>query len=232
MTLAQDKMTPWRRNTLRKQREEANKKKPAKNKTQAAMKGKCGAKKKDGTLCQQMAGFRTDHPGTGRCRWHGGLAPNHQLRAYKEEAIFMGAPKEINAVDALVWCIKVMGGEVEWLSEKMAELQKSEWYEYNDKGERMLHTLARARSEAVQKLAKMSADAIKLGIEERRVRLAEQYGNSIAKLLKSVLDELMPHITPEGIKLIPVIIRKNLMLLEQGAFSQSLESRAELERAS
>lgn len=36
----------------------------------------CGAKKRQGTgVCTQKAGWGTDHPGSGRCKLHGGAAP-------------------------------------------------------------------------------------------------------------------------------------------------------------
>ena len=37
-------------------------------------KPKCGAKTRAGTPCSYMAGYKTDHPGVGRCYLHGGRA--------------------------------------------------------------------------------------------------------------------------------------------------------------
>lgn len=34
-----------------------------------------GVSRQTGKLCQQPAGFRTDHPGTGKCTFHGGSSP-------------------------------------------------------------------------------------------------------------------------------------------------------------
>lgn len=36
---------------------------------------KCGAKKRGGGTCTQVAGWGTDHPGQGRCKLHGGKTP-------------------------------------------------------------------------------------------------------------------------------------------------------------
>jgi len=36
---------------------------------------KCGAKTRDGGTCGQPAGWGTDHPGEGRCKFHGGATP-------------------------------------------------------------------------------------------------------------------------------------------------------------
>jgi len=35
----------------------------------------CGARTRRGSLCQQPAGWGTDHPGEGRCKLHGGASP-------------------------------------------------------------------------------------------------------------------------------------------------------------
>ena len=35
----------------------------------------CGAKSRQGTPCRRPAGWGTDHPGTGRCKLHGGCSP-------------------------------------------------------------------------------------------------------------------------------------------------------------
>lgn len=36
---------------------------------------RCGAQNRQGQPCGNAAGFKTDHPGTGRCHLHGGLSP-------------------------------------------------------------------------------------------------------------------------------------------------------------
>jgi hypothetical protein len=54
-----------------------------------------------------------------------------------------------------------------------------------------------------------------LGVAERAVRLAEQYGSSLAKYTKGLLDDL--ELTPEQQKRAPLIVRKHLALLEGGA---------------
>lgn len=183
----------------------------------AELAGLCGAKRRDGTICHQKAGAGTEHSGLGRCRHHGGNAPNHQLNAAKQEAVFMGAPKDINPVEALMYCIRVTAGEVEFLSDQLALIsKKSDWTEYTMQGKQM-HVFQRARAEALVRLAKFSKDAIALGIAERAVRIAEQYGHSIARLLRNILDELQ--LTPEQAVAAPEIVRRNLILLEQGTFS-------------
>ena len=47
----------------------------------------CGARTKSkGTPCTLVKGWRTDHPGSGNCRWHGGGSPNGKKHAASERA--------------------------------------------------------------------------------------------------------------------------------------------------
>jgi hypothetical protein len=51
----------------------------------------CGAKTRSGDACRLPAGWGTDHPGTGRCKLHGGVVlrgsdnPNYRHGLYSEE---------------------------------------------------------------------------------------------------------------------------------------------------
>lgn len=181
----------------------------------AAGGAKCGAKKRDGTLCGQAPGFGTTHPGVGRCKFHGGSAPNGIKNAAKQTAVLLGAPKEINPLDAIIWCIQITAGEIDFYTEQMVELEKHNWLEETIMGKQM-HVFARERAMAQERLVKFSKDAIQLGLTERAVRLAEQYGNTLARLIRGILDELMPYINDEGQKIIPQVVRRHLLIAEKG----------------
>ena len=200
-----------------KKKESAKKRKKrdmARSKDVAKANGKCGALKRDGKHCTMHAGWGTNHTGIGPCRFHGGMAPNVNKSIIKGQAILMGAPKEINPLDALIWCIKITAGEVEFCTHQMEMLEKDEWMESTIIG-KQLHIWAKERQRAVDRLAKFSKDALALGIADRAVRLAEQYGASIARYTKGLLDDL--ELTPEQIKKAPLIVRKHLALLEGGS---------------
>jgi len=177
---------------------------------------RCGAKKRNGEKCQLAAGQGTTHPGFGKCRFHGGSAPNGRKNAAVQQAVLLGAPKEINPLDAIIWCIKMTAGEIDFYTEQMAELEKGQWTEDTVMGKQM-HVFARMRAEAQERLVKFSKDAIQLGLTERAVKLAEQYGNTISMLVRGILDDLMLYISPEGQKLIPQIVRHHLLLAERGS---------------
>jgi hypothetical protein len=55
--------------------------------TPAPVSRACGARTKSkGTPCTMARGWRTDHPGSGNCRWHGGATPNGAKHAATERA--------------------------------------------------------------------------------------------------------------------------------------------------
>ena len=47
---------------------------------------KCGAKSRKGTPCGQAAGWGTDHPGSGRCKLHGGASTGPKTEEGKRKA--------------------------------------------------------------------------------------------------------------------------------------------------
>jgi hypothetical protein len=189
-------------------------KKPRGTAGQANLRGVCGAKKKSGGKCQLMSGFGTVHPGIGRCKYHGGSVPNQVKAAATEEyRILLGKPVEINPLEALIKCIHIRAGEVEWLSHKMAELDKKDWIEDTLVG-KQLHLYARERRAALNDLARYSQMAVSLGIAERAVKLAEQYAHKIAKLIDGILGEL--NLTNEQRAMVPTIVRRQLILIEGG----------------
>jgi len=175
---------------------------------------KCGAKTKNGATCSKQAGWGTTHKGIGKCKFHGGTGLNHRKNAIKAEAVqFMGAPIDINPLDAIIWCIKITAGEIQFLSEQIAEVAEVNWVENTMVGKQM-HIFQRARADAQDRLVRYSKEAISLGLAERAVRLAEQFGTTIATLLKGIYNDI--ELTAAQRKRWPIIVRKHLILLEGG----------------
>lgn len=200
------------RNSTRRRNKIASEQNPVSTEERAAtIHGECGAKKSNGRKCRQAKGWGTEHLGVGRCKFHGGSTPAHNVSALRSKAVLMGAPKEINPVDALYWCIKITAGEVEWLSDRIAELDEKDWIESSIMGKQM-NLLARERTAAVVRLANFSKMAMGLGLAERSVRLAENYGIALSRLLRGVLEDLQ--LTEFQKNLAPQVIRKHLVLLE------------------
>jgi hypothetical protein len=176
---------------------------------------KCGARKSQTHgVCQLPAGWGTNHYGIGCCKLHGGNTINHVKSAVKDEyRKLLGRPLEINPLDGLLWCIKIAAGEVKWLSERMAELDESEFVEDTIAG-KQFHLYARERRNRMQDLARYSAQAVNLGIAERSVKLAETYGEMLAALIQGILGDL--DLTLEQRARVPQVVRRHLIMLDGG----------------
>lgn len=188
----------------------------------ADLRGKCGAKKRGGKQCQMAAGWGTSHLGFGNCKFHGGSMPNHVKAAAKNEMrVLLGKEMQINPLDAILWCIRIRAGEVRWLSEKMAELDQKDWIMDTIAG-KQFHLYAKERQGAMNDLTRYSQIAIGLGIAERAVKLAEQYGDMIARLIEGILADL--NLSREQRKLVPTVVRRHLILIQGGSDVVEVES--------
>jgi hypothetical protein len=200
--------------------------------------GRCGARRKSGGTCQYRAGWGTGHPGVGRCKFHGGASPQAEVsgavQLARREALVMGGPLDMEPHEALLECIRIAAGEVRYASERIAELEESDAvgpvvstrplkYEKGaesiservfEEGAPAVHIWIEVRHRAMDRLVNYSKIAIAAGIEERRVRIAEQQGNLLAQAIRGILEELGVANRPE----VPTIVRRHLTLVSgQGA---------------
>jgi hypothetical protein len=181
---------------------------------------KCGAKKKQGEgTCTQPRGWGTTHPGYGQCKLHGGATKNGIAAAQREQAeravVAYGLPIEVDPHTALLEELHRTAGHVAWLNEKVNDLQEDQmtglvgampfpaskpsvWIE-------MYHQ-ERAHLTLVAKTC------IAAGIEERRVKVAEQTGQLFATIIHGILEDLGVGDSPEA----PAIVRKHLVGLQGG----------------
>lgn len=193
----------------------------------------CGATRADGATCRMSAGAGTDHRGRGRCHKHGGATPSAQFNEYRYEAHEQfGAWADIDPAEAIMLCIRVAAGEVYWFNDAVDRLALDEIVvtpvsKTTGRGpegpvdmatrsnDAKLNLLIRARQEATDRLFRYSKDALQLGLDERRVRAAEQWGQLMGQLLSRVLDDL--ELTPAQAELAPTVVRTRLLELEAAA---------------
>lgn len=165
--------------------------------------GLCGATKRNGGTCSQAAGWGTTHPGIGKCKLHGGSTPNHQRSAQMElarrECVRLGVPIDMDPGDAMIGLVREAAGNVEFYRSLVAELPvhpEPDTFESDDDGghwkqgkigiygrtyhqsgiptgEAKPHILVVLYNEERDRLAAFAQAALKAGVEERRVRLAE-----------------------------------------------------------
>jgi hypothetical protein len=89
----------------------------------------CNGKKskRANEYCEQAPGWGTNHPGIGRCKWHGGAAPNYEqkvthLRAAAAVEVY-GLPRDIDPHDALLEELARTAGHVDWLRVQVGNLE-------------------------------------------------------------------------------------------------------------
>lgn len=181
----------------------------------------CGTVKRDGRVCQNWKGFRTDHFGYGRCFRCGGTTPNGKTFARREAAtqaaVTFGLPREISPFQALLEEVWRTAGHVEWLWTRVSEVTPEEMTAEPPNGEQITLLLpprgARLWYELYMRerkhLVEVSRAAIACGIAERQVRLAETHAKTIVRVLEGALSDLGIDARSEEARL---VLRKHLEL--------------------
>lgn len=178
-------------------------------------------------LCTRPAGWGTDHAGHGPCKLHSGNTPSHAAAATVAQAktavATFGLPREIDPRDALLEEVYRTAGAVDWLHQQVQRLEAEQvtWGKAEEvekqagefPGVDTTHKAAvNVWVELWQKERKHLVDvakaAIAAGIEERRVRLAEQQGAMLAGAIKAILGDL--DLTPEQQARIPEVVPRHL----------------------
>lgn len=190
---------------------------------------KCkGRSKQTGEPCKLYA-----VPGALVCRFHGGRAPQVKRKAADrlaeqaaaEAAQRLAVPIDTTPEQALLDEVKRAAGMVAFYQARIVEVDESDrhslvWGVTKDdqSGEFPGPTYEAAPNvwltlfnQERDRLVRVAAAAIKAGIEERRVKLAEQEGALVAAVIRRILDQL--RLTPAQAALIPTVVPKELRAL-------------------
>lgn len=157
----------------------------------------------------------------------------------------LGLPVDISPTDALLQEVQWTAGHVQWLRRKVQELENGEIVSgpgSDDAATRhplVWGTTRRTEKRATESpgtdtvesaapsiwyelyakerthLVAVSTAALRAGVEERRVRLAEQQGDLVAEVIRRILDAL--NLTDEQQALVPTIVPQQLRLIAGGA---------------
>lgn len=147
----------------------------------------CGARKKNKELCRAFAGQATNHPGSGRCKFHGGATPNHDKRAVTQEMkrrmVTLGEPDDdITAIGALLSELYASTGHVAWLRQQIADMSPEHLGTIEGQAIINLYNSERDRK---TKIAKMATEA---GVDEAAVRVAEAQVSILGQALARACD--------------------------------------------
>lgn len=171
---------------------------------------RCGARLRQGDgTCKKEAGWGTSHVSEGPCRLHGGstrsVSKGSHLRLVerrmRESMQTYGAPLDVSPTDALLSVVHQTAGHVKWLADCIAELDpealtwgttqiKTGGHDGGTTEAAEPHVLLKLYQQERDRLIKASAEAIRCGIEERRVKLAESQGALVANIIRAILGDL------------------------------------------
>jgi hypothetical protein len=170
----------------------------------------CGAKKKNGKLCRAFAGQGTDHPGTGRCRFHLGNTTTHMASAIRREAQARALafdPIPVEPTDALLTVLHLSYGYLSFIKHELGKEIDRKSFE--------AQVLMRAFNDERDRVTRIAKAALDAGVAERQVKLAERYGALLAQYTQGLIDDLTPHLSAEGRDHLATYVRNRLLALEQ-----------------
>jgi hypothetical protein len=172
------------------------------------------------------------------CTAHGGKTPNARAKSAKARAELAAAREvtrfgrrvQVHPAEALVDLVHWTAGEVAYWREKVAEVEAADgvtgltWgrtVEVDKRSgefpgvdvteEAKPHVAYAMLVDASNRLATYAAAALRAGVDERRVQLAERQGTAIASAIRAILDALQ--LTPEQWERVPLIVPAQLRLL-------------------
>ena len=177
----------------------------------------CGSRKKQGEgTCTRPAGWGTSHAGSGKCKLHGGATPSGAKAAQREAAeamaVTLGLPVDTDPQEAILSAIRWAAGHVEFYRGRIQALdpevlvwgkvKTSQGFgpqgpvDVTDEAAAVnvwLDLYDRERD----RLAKLCIDAVKIGLDERRVKLAEAQATMLADGFRWLLVEAGPRMELE-----------------------------------
>jgi hypothetical protein len=194
----------------------------------------CGAATRTGGTCK-----KPPLEGATRCRLHGGASPRAQAAAAdriaeqaagRELARLGVARRDIHPAEALIELVQFTAAAVDYWRQRVTQLEEDEltWgrttevhkgsgeFPGTDTTSEAKPNIAYVMLErASDRLATYAAAALKAGVEERRVRLAESQGQLVAQAIRTILDQL--NLTPAQLELVPTVVPAALRLIAGSA---------------
>lgn len=187
----------------------------------------CGAKtNNDGPhdVCHMDAGYGTDHPGFGKCKRHMGSTPTLQKKGFIAMARAMGDPVGIHPADAMERTIAATAGHVFWLEAKIGGYTFPEIVKLDDDGVETIQGMTPNQQMwwniyclERDRLVKFCEIALRAGLAQRQVDIAQELGTKIARAIDLVLSRL--GLTDVQLQRVPDVVPEVLrgMIIDQPA---------------
>lgn len=185
----------------------------------------CNGHRKDGSPCNGPAVTGAD-----KCRMHLGKKASAVIAEVKVRAMAdtYGLPIEITPEQAILDEVHRTAGHVAWLAQQVRALDRDAliWGVTkvkeggDDRGttqEAVPHAYLKLYQAERAHLAKVSADAIRVGIEARQVKLAESQGAAVAQAIRAILAELQ--LTAAQKALVSKVVPEQLRALQVAALA-------------
>jgi hypothetical protein len=154
------------------------------------MTAKCGGKlkRRDGT-CARPAGWGTDHPGTGRCKLHGGSTPSHRKAGVEAQARAELARLDLPPVeDPLSELAKVCGQVIAWKDSMAERVNQLRSLRYSTEGGEQLRAEVALWERALDRCERFLTAMARLNIDERLARISEERAEVIITVFTAALE--------------------------------------------
>lgn len=191
------------------------------------------SKNREGAQCGATA-----MRGQNVCHYHGGASPKARAKAQERLAeerarglmATYGRKIDTTATEALLDEVQWTAGHVAWLRERVQEIEseaagtdgtnplvwgvtreKSGGQDFGTTEEAAPNIWLKLYQTERAHLVKVCSEAIKAGIEERRIRLAEKQGELVAHAIRAILNDL--NLSTEQQARVPDIVPRHLRAL-------------------
>lgn len=191
----------------------------------------CTARNREGTRCGRWA-----MKGQNVCAMHGGKAPQAREAAARRVAdtnaraavARLGGRRDIHPAEALLDLVHWTAGEVDYWRQRVTQLEEDQltWgttqHREGTGPEGPIDVTTQAAAphiaytmleRASDRLASYATAALKAGVDERRVRLAEQQGALVAGVIRAILAEL--NLSPAQQALVGEVVPRQLRALNE-----------------
>lgn len=157
----------------------------------------CGETTRAGTPCTLPKGWGTDHVGAGHCKRHRGNTPSHRKQAHRmlaeSRAAASLAEMGVTPIGNPLVAFADLAAEAVALKDHFAGLvaQLRNDLRYEDaKGGEQLRAEVALYERAMDRAAKLLAEWVRLGLEERMVAITQAQAERVITAIDAILDRL------------------------------------------